>query len=1516
MILNKEQNIKTIYHIGDIHIRKNNDRDEEYETVFQRLIEKIKEDSKNALVICTGDIFSDGLSPTAIILAKKLFIGLSRICDIIVFRGNHDQISKSNPNAIDYLYPILYKLNTKNHIHILDKSGEYIYGNLLFGYTDIYDPQVFQIENETKKIKIGLWHGTIRGSKNDDGRDLSDQSKFTVRDFYGYDYVMLGDIHKMQYVNKEKTMAYCGSLIQQNYGESIESHGFIKWNLVNKTSKHYHINNDYGFVTLEIKKNKVKNDLSWPEKTNLRVIHRDCDDEFIKSTHEKISQQTKIMSYKEEKEQKEFMYGDIKQDGIQEVQDDENTVKTLVNYIKKNENYDDEERKDAKKILESTVKDIKYNYETNKKNIKLKSLIFNNFNVYGGGNCLDYTSMKGIINISGKNGIGKSSVAVHVLLYAIYGLCEDNTIGKYDYVNNKKKEMVTSIILEVNGVIYRIVRRAYFTDKKRNISHFKHTVILYQNNDDISGKDITETNNKIKEIIGDSDTLINLCIMEQKKNSSFLNLSDVEKKNYLCNLLKLDIYNYIHDTLVKEVKTLNIELNERNKRIYLDPKTRKEEKSKLIENDLEEMTEQLKKIDKNEKITNEEYHQINKEKIEKEAKINELKKLDFSKIENNKDILLCMKKYEERTDQLNKEIDKTRIVIEGNKKKIKNFQDTDIDNKKKIFDSQKEKELKKINEEIDDLWKGYVKVEKGIENIQKLDIDMEQLENMKCDTHMKISCLKKENMFVEKRIKKYYTSEKIKNGYQKYLETIEKVKQLETQKKLLIDKLEVLKEKSIQIKGSYDNTKKILKSKQENKNEYQTILNKMNDIEEQNRIYEKNKLKEINVLNEKIQTLMKSYEKVTENPPKKNDNESMTLKKENDKFDHQIKKITREIDELNTQIIDIKESNVEDKYEKLSKKNKLYEDNKNKLENFNKKLKEYLEHAKMLKNHRFNINCEVCMSNDLTKDKIKTDQLIESTRESIKSYQQQIDDMKEVSQKYQQYSHLMEVLRKNKEIQEQCHAKETMKDKIIASMELNKMKIDNLEKEIEMYQINLKRIENNTLIDEKIKKIKKEIKSLQEEKFEKYEEYKQTKNDMEKIKIEINQLTDSLKDYENIIEKIEEMNNELMTLQTEKEKIEKKHYKYLEYGKMYDQNKEDVLVLEKNKNDMEKLNHTKKSLKFKIELLHQKIQKYQSYYDTHKNNQIILDKVNKKKKELEEKQNEICDEYEQYKKINQKNKDLTEELLKTQMQFKDLELKKLDLKQRIEEDKELIMQKEMYDELSGKIVLICEKYKLISKKLEDIKNKKIILHKRIAESENELKNIKDLKAENIITEKQKCINAKIIDTIKNGFVDNLLTKKIIPGFSDKVNGILTSFVNYKIYMVYENKKIIVYKKDTDGGLSSASKLSGYETLMANIAFRLAINNVNKIYKTNFFIMDEAFAFCDENSIAKISNLFDYMKKYYDFIIVVSHNEQIKNYTDIDLPIQTKRGFSYINMINEKNEDKFKPYRDILNMEGL
>ena len=1499
MMLNNHNNVKIVYHIGDIHIRKNNDRDKEYAEVFEKTCEEISKNSKNAIVVCAGDVFHDGLSPTAIVLAKDFFMKICEICDVIVFRGNHDQANKSNAETMDYLFPILYKLETKNKIHILEKSGIYEYGNVVFGYTDVYDQHVFKMEGYDDKIKIGLWHGTISGSKNDAGMDLTEQSKFNVGDFENYDYVMLGDIHKAQYVNSEKTIAYCGSLIQQNHGESLDHHGLIKWDIVKKTSKFIEIPNDYGYVTVIIKNEESSQLPELPPNVNLRIIHDGANDEYVKTVYLQLSEKSNIVNFEDKKELIEFNFADVKETDVNEVEhSDDATVNRLMKYIDDNEDkitITEEDKKEVMEILKRIVGELEYNYEVDKKSIKMKSLVFNNFNVYGVGNCIDYEAMRGIINLCGRNGIGKSSVAVHALLYAIYGLCEESSVGKYDYINNKKKDMYTSVIFDVNGNEYRIDRKAMMKDKKRTVSGFTHHVVLYKNGDDISMKNAIETNKEIVRIIGDSDSLINLCIMEQKRSASFLNLSDVEKKDFICNLLKLDIYNNIHDKLAQEVRQYNMEISVNNKRIYTDVKDKTTDRSSKIEQEIDDNERELVEMMDDETKIEEEYNEVNKECIEKNMKLKELQKIDFDNI-FDVDVVKKMEDKKKELEELRESKDEIMTSIDKNKKKIDAY--VGMEKKKKVFDNNKNKEVTRISAEINELWKGFVTITDCKTDIDEMISRKDKIDMKQTELKTKIAELNENIKNMEIEIKEYSENETNADGYAKYNEMKNEEKIIDDKEKVITSRIAEISELLQKNKKQYNKMKRMIDDKIEEQKDIDEKLKEFKDIDKRLNKYEKDKKEKVAKMMEDIQDKMKQYEKIDEYAIV-DETEIRKIKKQKDKLLDEMNKIDESIIELNNKIVEV-DDDVEKKYEIYCKCKKACDNVDENIMRIKRRLEELKEHTEMLKNHRFNPKCEICMSNDLTKDKISTAKRMEELKGELNEEEQNRNSQYVKLDKYKKYGDMKIFADENEKIKKQIEDENKKKEKLQRTIDSYEMKINSVEKR-----------KNNKEIDAYVSKCREHIDAIQNEKFAEYETYKKIYDDKKIILDDITNAKAEIKEYDNLMQDEEDQQHKVNEIQTERERLLKKYKKYVKYGEMYEKNEEKEDIVNKMRSELKELTHEMEKIQMQNEKINRGIDEYNKFVENKKQNAKIKKMINKKTEELEVVKNETLCEYVKYTKLKENINKLNETLSTTQIQIKETEIALMKLNKDFEENEELLKKKGEYDILTKETDELTKKYNGINEKRNELKQRKSEIDNRIIELKTELKSINKSKDDIKEIEKKRQMSMKVIEIIKNGFVDNLLTKKIIPNFCDSVNSILTSFVDYKISMEYENKKLCVYKKDVDGLLSCASKLSGYETLMANIAFRLAISNINKLYKTNFFIIDEAFAFCDETSITKISNLFEYMKKIYDFVIVVSHNEQIKSYTDIDIPIRRKNGYSYVNMIDHKNKNKFEKYHNIM-----
>lgn len=290
---------KTILHLSDVHIRMGDTqqaRYDEYVGVIDRMLQQFATyDADTTLIVVTGDLFHDKskLGPCAHLLATRLLSGLSRMRTLVI-RGNHDY-RQDQPDEPDLIKPFLNDL--PDNLEYLDETGQWQIGNIEFGLVAVQEtlvrgagggivstlppfPTPSPVDEETTH-RIALFHGSVGGAKLQNGTDVEDRNNYPLAWFAGYDIIMLGDIHVQQVHRAHASAAqatefdskqvkgvyktgsytldttkspwgYAGSLVQQNFGESLWGHGFVEWNLDAKTITTYHVRNDYGMVLVAL----------------------------------------------------------------------------------------------------------------------------------------------------------------------------------------------------------------------------------------------------------------------------------------------------------------------------------------------------------------------------------------------------------------------------------------------------------------------------------------------------------------------------------------------------------------------------------------------------------------------------------------------------------------------------------------------------------------------------------------------------------------------------------------------------------------------------------------------------------------------------------------------------------------------------------------------------------------------------------------------------------------------------------------------------------------------------------------------------------------------------------------------------------------------------------------------------------------------------------------------------------------------------------------------------------------
>jgi DNA repair exonuclease SbcCD ATPase subunit len=132
----------------------------------------------------------------------------------------------------------------------------------------------------------------------------------------------------------------------------------------------------------------------------------------------------------------------------------------------------------------------------------------------------------------------------------------------------------------------------------------------------------------------------------------------------------------------------------------------------------------------------------------------------------------------------------------------------------------------------------------------------------------------------------------------------------------------------------------------------------------------------------------------------------------------------------------------------------------------------------------------------------------------------------------------------------------------------------------------------------------------------------------------------------------------------------------------------------------------------------------------------------------------------------------------------------------------------------------------------------------------------------------------------------------IPKIEQEVNNILSQIVEFTMGMETDGKNVNVYIKYDDKKWP-LELCSGMEKFISGLALRVALINISNLPRPNFLVVDEGFGALDASNMAMIHSLFDYLKSNFDFIIIISHLDAMRDMVDKQLEIKKENGFSRI-----------------------
>lgn len=171
--------------------------------------------------------------------------------------------------------------------------------------------------------------------------------------------------------------------------------------------------------------------------------------------------------------------------------------------------------------------------------------------------------------------------------------------------------------------------------------------------------------------------------------------------------------------------------------------------------------------------------------------------------------------------------------------------------------------------------------------------------------------------------------------------------------------------------------------------------------------------------------------------------------------------------------------------------------------------------------------------------------------------------------------------------------------------------------------------------------------------------------------------------------------------------------------------------------------------------------------------------------------------------------------------------------------------------------------------------------------------IKDIEIEQ---DKLKYLNLYLSIVESKRGVGKIVLKDSLPIINHTINEILDDEVcDFDVELILNNSNELEILMKRDGIYSKIKGASGFESFAVSLGLRVVFSRLSTLPKPNFMIFDEILGgkVAAEN-LDKVQLVFEKIKKYYNTIFFITHDERTKDWCDKTITIKKKDNISYIN----------------------
>ena len=147
---------------------------------------------------------------------------------------------------------------------------------------------------------------------------------------------------------------------------------------------------------------------------------------------------------------------------------------------------------------------------------------------------------------------------------------------------------------------------------------------------------------------------------------------------------------------------------------------------------------------------------------------------------------------------------------------------------------------------------------------------------------------------------------------------------------------------------------------------------------------------------------------------------------------------------------------------------------------------------------------------------------------------------------------------------------------------------------------------------------------------------------------------------------------------------------------------------------------------------------------------------------------------------------------------------------------------------------------------------------------------------------------------KNGVSKSIL-QDLIPKINLELSKLLSDTVDFvpMIEMNLNNMELQLLLKDKDGNTRQLKTGSGFERTICALSIRVILSKVNSLSKPDIIILDEVLGKVSEENLTLMEGFFQKLRTEFSNILLITHNEKIKDIGDSILTIEKHNNISKI-----------------------